>query len=59
MDSVPSNRIDLNAPNVNKYGVQPCPKCGSRNRFVHIVGRIIVCDSCGYDEKVKKKKETV
>lgn len=51
----PTNRIDLNDPRANVYGVFPCPKCGGTHRWPtrpdhRTHPNVIVCDDCGLIE---------
>jgi uncharacterized protein (DUF983 family) len=36
-------------------GKSTCPECGSGNIYVLVNGKL-VCRSCGYDERKRKKK---
>lgn len=57
-----TNRIDNANPQANMYGVLPCPQCSSPYRWpsqpVHPQHPdSIVCDDCGFVEKIDHAKE--
>ena len=50
-----NSECDLNAPNANMYGCQPCPKCGSKFRCrFNNAPQIISCDDCGHEERMTR-----
>lgn len=53
-----SGIVDLYSPTANMYGIEPCPKCKSKYRYI-LNNRhdVIICDDCGFEEKVVGKKE--
>ena len=38
---------------VNLYGCTDCPRCGSRCRYVPVRAARVLCDDCGYRERVR------
>lgn len=54
MSEVKSSLVDLDNPNANMYGCQPCPKCKSCYRYERSDG-IIECGDCDYEEKAIHK----
>jgi len=51
-----SNVVDIYSETANMYGCEPCPKCGSKYRYITF-GNVIQCDDCGYDENSEIKSE--
>lgn len=52
---IPTNRINLNDPAANMFGIYPCPQCGCTRRWPTrpdhpTYPNSIRCDSCGLVE---------
>lgn len=56
-----TNRIDINQPGANAYGVVRCPQCNDSNRWLNLSGgkQEIICDECGFTEKAALPHEEV
>ena len=50
---MPSNVVSFDSYTANMYGCEPCPKCGSKFRYVMAdTPKQIDCDDCGFKERV-------
>lgn len=45
-----SARINMESPTANMFGLEPCPKCGSRYRWPMKSPEVVQCDDCGLQE---------
>ena len=46
-----SRIIDLNSATANMFGIEPCPRCGSKYRWQHAQTMLIICDGCRLTEE--------